>query len=253
VKTELLYDSVRQEAMTPRNGQGESDTTSDDEESDEGYDNETLAEAAYSSVVDCIDGLLKLSMAVRRPSMRTGLSKGHTFRKVDEETAVDLFDCFTAFDQDYIRSYLQTRRQDTAGPVLIQRLSEANNKRRRQFAYWAQRKLNLVRRTANTVSMLASEQQKQDLDLPIQPSSAYSRPTTATQLDPTRVNIDEDAQSVISTVSMSMTELVGNDDDMMVFPDPPDEYLKRDELKEFECPYCYTICSRRTLNVREWR
>lgn len=57
---------------------GEVDTVSDDD--DEGsldsYDDETTSETAFSSIVDCIDRLFRLSMKVRNPAMRIGLSKG---------------------------------------------------------------------------------------------------------------------------------------------------------------------------------
>ncbi len=60
----------------------EIDAVSDDEDSLDGFDNETTPEAAFASVVDCIDRLFRLSMKVRNPALRTGLSKGYAFSKL---------------------------------------------------------------------------------------------------------------------------------------------------------------------------
>ena len=56
------------------------------------YDDGTTIEAAIAGSVDCIDRPNSLSMEVRKTSARTGPSKAHTYREIDEETGLDLFD-----------------------------------------------------------------------------------------------------------------------------------------------------------------
>jgi hypothetical protein len=237
----------------------ETDALSDDGDSLDGYDEGTTAEAAFTSAVDCIDRLFRLSMKVRNPTTRTGLSKGYAFRKIDEDTGLDLFDCFAYhnIDEEHIKNVLQIykpRQSSTEGlaSYLVTRLAKANNQRRRQFAYWSQHKLNLVKRK-DKVKPIQQQQVRMPAMLQAPSISQHSKPTTATQLDHAKINLDDDAWSAASTMSMNIPELVDSSRDFIVFPDPPEKYASQEYLKEFECPYCYTICSRRLLNQREWR
>lgn len=242
-------------------GYGEVDALSDDEDSLSSYQDETTAVAAFASAVDCIDRLFRLSMKVRNPATRTGLSKGYAFRRVDEDTGLDLFDCFADrnIDEEHIKNILQVYKKGQnvtagSGSYLVSRLAKANNQRRRQFAYWSQHKLNSVRRSEKLKSM---QQQQVQVEIPAMlqaPSISHnSKPTTATQLDRAKINLDDDTQSVVSTISMNIPELTDTSRDFIAFPDAPEKYTSQEGLKEFECPYCYTICSGRVLNRREWR
>lgn len=181
-------------------------------------------------------------MKVRNPAMRIGLSKGYTFSKIDEDTDLDLFDCFVdrKIDHEHIKNILKVYNpsrswSDVSESYLIARLAKANVQRRRQFAYWSRHRLNLIY-----------------CDKKVKAFKQQSKPTTATYFDYTKVDLN-DAQSAVSTISMNIPEISNSSRDVVVFPDPPEKYASQEGLKEFECPYCATICSRRLLNRSEWR
>lgn len=223
---------------------------SDDEDSLDGYDDGTVAEAAFTSAVDCIDRLYKLSMKVRNPTARTGLSKGYAYRKIDEETSLDLFDCFAnlQIDEAHIKSvYFYKPGINESASYLLSRLAKANNQRRRQFAYWSQHKLNLVKRSRKIT--IPQKPFQMPPDIATSSASKYSRPTTATQLDRDKINLDD----AMSAISINIHDIMDSACDFIVFPDPPEKYTSQQMLKEFECPYCYTTSSRRLLNKQEWR
>ena len=182
-------------------------------------------------------------MKVRNPAMRIGLSKGYTFSQIDEDTDLDLFECFAdrEIDHEHIKNILKGYNPsqswaDISDSYLIARLAKANIQRRRQFAYWSRHRLNLVYRDKKAKV--------------IKPKS--SKPTTATYLDPNKVDL-HDSQSAVSTISMNIPESSNSSRDAITFPDPPEKYASQEGLKEFECPYCATICSRRLLNRPEWK
>lgn len=74
-----------------------------------------------------------------------------------------------------------------------------------------------------------------------------SQPSTATWLNPEKVKLDDD-MSAISTVSYLYSSEV-EDGDCVSLPAPP---KLSPEAKEFECPYCFTICPQKLLNKRNW-
>lgn len=142
VKLELLNAAENLDENAVYNESEEIEAISNDEDSLDDYDDETTAETAFVSVVDCIDRLFRLSMKVRNSIMRTGLSKDFAFRRIDEDTGLDLFDCFAErkIDEEHIVNILQLYNlsqglTDLQASCLVARLTKANNQRRRQFAY----------------------------------------------------------------------------------------------------------------------
>ncbi|EXJ84053.1 hypothetical protein A1O3_04720 [Capronia epimyces CBS 606.96] len=185
------------------------DDDDDDDDSDDdswdGFDDETLAQAAFKSVVDSIDRLFKLAMKVRDPATRTGFSRGYQYEQVDSESGVGLFESFQTqhIDEqhihDLLRSYPYPSKPDDKGKqidkynsYLVKRLAEANNKRRRLFAYWRHHKLNQVRH-AETVKERMMRQVQLGEGVAVMPpsTSARSKPTTATHRDYSKINIDD--------------------------------------------------------------
>jgi hypothetical protein len=81
--------------------------------------------------------------------------------------------------------------------------------------------------------------------------SEHSRPTTATHLDASKIKID-DAESVISTASAFLPSTAEDMEDIPI-PAPPEKFISQISLKEFECPYCFTICSKRDLSPPAWK
>jgi hypothetical protein len=78
-------------------------------------------------------------------------------------------------------------------------------------------------------------------------SFAPSQPSTATWLNAEKVRLDDD-MSVISTVSF-LPSSDGQDTDSVSLPPPPDI---GPEVKEFECPYCFTMCPQKLANQKNW-
>lgn len=257
MKSELL-DAGEHIDEDPATSEYEEVDAISDGDSLDGYEDGTTAEAAFASAVDCIDRLFRLSMKVRNPTTRIGLSKGYAFRRIDNDTGLDLFDCFADrnIDEEHIKNILRVYKlsqssTDGLASYLVTRLAKANNQRRRQFAYWSQHKLNLAKHS-DKMKTIQQQQVQMPAMLQVPSISQHSKPTTATQLDHAKINLDDDARSAVSTISMNIPELADSSRDIIVFPDPPEKYASQKDLKEFECPYCYIVCSRRLLNQREW-
>ena len=253
MKSELLNEAEYPDEGPTSDESGEIDESSGDEGSLDGFDDETTAKVAFSSVVDCIDRLFRLSMKVRNPTMRTGLSKGLSFRRIDDETGLDLFDRFAdlKIDEGHIENLFRAHYLGRIS-YLIARLTKANIQRRRQFAYWSQHRLKLGK-FCEKVNIIQGQRIQIPALVGVSAVSQYSKPTTATQLVHGKISLDDDAQSAISTVSVNLPELTDSFCDFDTFPDPPSNSGAQKDLKEFECPYCYTVCSYRLLNRRKWR
>jgi len=73
------------------------------------------------------------------------------------------------------------------------------------------------------------------------------QPSTATQLDHDKIVLDDNI-SVFSTSTYAVfsQELDGE----LRVPQPP---KKLREKKEFQCPYCHVLCSRRTAEKQAWK
>jgi hypothetical protein len=229
---------------------------SDDSDSLEGFDDETLAQAAFKSVSDSIDRLFKLAMRVRNPATRTGFSRGYHYDQFDPDSGMGLFNTF--LEQRIDERYIENLVNSYGKPVLegehdvtflVDRLAKANNKRRRQFAYWKHHKLNQVKHTEMAKQKIAQQLQFPGARAPS--TSGHSKPTTATYVDHTKIDL-EDSRSVFSTVSMMLPEPTKSEE-VLEFPPVPQKYVSDEDIKEFECPYCFTICSKRLLQKKLWR
>ena len=157
-------------------------------------------EAALQTVTDSLDRLFRLSIKLRSSSARINSSKAYRYEQVDDDTGVDLMQRFAEIDTLHIEALLTLLRQTTPEEVktdviLVARLAKANTRRRQQFGYWNRHKLKQVK---------GFQQVKKHIEVPQRGPrtvSGYSRPTTATYLDPMQAkDIDlTDAQSAITT------------------------------------------------------
>ena len=226
------------------------------------YDNGSISEAAFVSAVDVLDRLLRISMKIRNPRTRTGSSKAFQYTNVDPDTGVNLIDRYYDYDKSHVKEFLAHHCKDriieTEDHFLLERLARANMRRRQQFAYWSYHKLNLVRRSEETREKLITAVNR-DLTIPrlafatpmTDSMSEHSRPTTATHLDASKIKLD-DAESVISTVSAYLPSTAEGVEDIPI-PGPPEKFTSQIGLEEFECPYCFTICSKRDLLPSAWK
>lgn len=228
-----------------------------EDEDDASYQNMPLFEILTDSAGATIDRLYRLAFKIRNPSMRLGSSRALEYREVDQSTGIDLMKQFSAMDEQYIQDLLHSYSHSHAdNHFLIPRLAKANTRRRQQFRYWKKRRDAFER--LSTTDLVDEHddkrpepmaEERQNLLVPGQEPivMAPSQPSTATWLNPEKVKLDDD-MSAISTVSYLYSSEV-EDGDCVSLPAPP---KLSPEAKEFECPYCFTICPRKLLNKRNW-
>ncbi|KAL6876222.1 hypothetical protein HDV57DRAFT_510564 [Trichoderma longibrachiatum] len=88
------------------------DIESEDEGSDIESEMESDMDLLLDSVKDPIDRLYKMTVWIRNPATRLPSSKARNFQQIDQETKVDLFRSYEAFDYDYISSlFLQYEKE----------------------------------------------------------------------------------------------------------------------------------------------
>lgn len=193
---------------------------------------ELLAEAA-----DSITGLFKVSMILRRPEAIDRHSKTTTIGKYDRH-----------YGKDYIWHKVPFLRKENSGDEwLIERLGEANTRRREYFSYCEKHhgRLSYVpapdNRDTGAVSGEKEEIPKVRM-IPITRSVATSdlppsllAPTTATTFDENWQRDDEVDTRSQTSYSMSISSGV---EAAMRIPSQPKASING---KQFECPFCFTI------------
>ncbi|KAL3477340.1 hypothetical protein BJX99DRAFT_257591 [Aspergillus californicus] len=230
-------------------------TISDDssEEDFSSYKVEPLENEYIAIVFITMDRLYALSFKIRNPAMRTGLSRALTYTQVDQESGVDLIASFRQWDLQYVVELLRPYFQDLEpnSYFLVPRLAKANTYRRQQFKYWENRKAKFnYHHTAAALQHHASAQPSVSAEPRPVPMSTgshrgqLSEPSTATHLGPVTF---ADSETVVSTDSYAVVR--PETADTFVFPPPPEI---NSDTKEFECPYCFIMCGRRTLAKAAW-
>ena len=236
-----------------------SDTSSEDEETLMSYQGESISSIVLENIRLIIDRLYKLAFQIRNPATRMGLSKARDYRDVDQETGVDIMDCYAFFDLRHLvekaAQYGNKSRDECESNYLIQRLARANTDRRRQFAYWRRHKLKLdkaekavARNPRNKVNaqvrvsltLLKSHQGSE--------KNTLSGPSTATRLD--EINVNPTDTSSAYTSSSHGTLFKEDDQDTIKIPPLPEKYCSG---YAFECPYCYVLCSKRVSKTMAWQ
>jgi hypothetical protein len=250
------YDGVD----TSHSSQNDEVEDPDSEEEDfASYQDDSISEVLMGSISGTIDRLYRLSFKIRNPAMRIGLSKALTYHKVDESTRIDLIDQYAEADENHIReifrAFHHTSPDGFKDQYLIKRLAEANKRRRQQFGYWMERKANFERlsKPGNLeevvkVSVAPQDPQgNQNLPISSMPQLAPSQPSTATKLDVSKINLDDDSSVISTSTFVNMANEAHGD--QVSIPGPPMKYY---DDKEFECPYCFTMCPQKMLNKRLW-
>jgi hypothetical protein len=202
-----------------------------------------------------IDRLYALSFKIRNPTMRTGLSRATTYTQTDPKTGIDLIDEFKKWDVRFVMDVFldcspRWKGIDLEQHFLVARLAAANTHRRQQFKYWEKRKAKYEQ---GHVLMTADEDtlgpqldgHAQPTDTRISDPDQLSDPTTATYILPDMMSDDETVVSYESGVIVDDESL----SDINVLPPAPDV---SPGSKEFECPYCYIMCDRKTLHRKAW-
>jgi hypothetical protein len=139
--------------------------------------------------------------------------------------------------------------KDLKNHFLVQRLALANTYRRQQFKYWERRraKYDIYHRAAMTELGESGKARSTTDGLTASEHGLLSEPTTATGIG-AAILADLDNESMVSKASYVLKD--GDEaEETTILPPPPEI---DPEKKEFECPYCFILCSRKTLLPGAW-
>lgn len=257
-----------------------------EESSDSGDSTHPLSELCqrFLDIVDIIDNLYKLSRSIRTPVLHARPLKAASYKKIDKDTGVDVILEFRAVDLAYVTElFLQFRRDNKDLSIedrslgkkdyaLTERLANAITQRRQQFMYWKRHrdKLGIQAKVEDfDVQTIASLQQPTMLrGDPIQPKpkgipapdtvdtavkydviSTASRTALTATTATLFVTVDTASDKGQSTTSFATTarDLDGSKIELPSLP----KIVKPN--KDFECPYCFTICPAKYQTPRNWR
>jgi hypothetical protein len=221
------------------------DSESDDSEEDfSSFQAESLTQAYLNNLSSMVNSLYQVAFKIRNPAMRLGVSKAVKYEERDPDTGVNLIEAYASLDRAHIIELFGSfGHPEPEGHFLVHRLALANTRRRQQFRYWRRRRAqyesysNLVEQVPAILQPAEIHIDHENHNLGPRPV-APSQPSTATWLNATQVNIE--TTSVIST--KSFVNLDNEDSDIVPIPPP----AIRETAREFECPYCFTICPRKT-------
>ena len=251
-----------------RTGDGdESDGSVDSLDSDEkemlaSYEDESLSDMSLTRLESIIDRLYRLSFRIRNPATRLGTSKASKYHDIDNSTGIDLIQMLAEADRRHVHELLKQMSgaslDDFDDHYLVSRLSQANTLRRKQFGQWRRHRRKLEglshHEQASALEKHVSSSRRQPLladgnNAPtLLPSSENepSRPSTATRVADRHLDLD-DNRSIVSTSTYA--QLHDADATEVLMPPPPNV---PSHMKEFECPYCCILCSRKTFEKRMW-
>ncbi|KAF2181759.1 hypothetical protein K469DRAFT_691838 [Zopfia rhizophila CBS 207.26] len=262
----------------PRSEGSETDDDDDFFSEDEYDDSEASApktelEQRFRDIIDIVDNLYKLSMRIRSPTLRSRALKATAYQPKDPETGVDILQQYAHYDLQHTKELLRYLRNTNVGNAseggnfLIERLSKAITLRRRQFKYWRRHRDKMG---ASTVLEEVAEEPVAKKERPEVPQRHHTlevhpenpvvvaKKEAASEKAPTILSgteatqhhksLDEivDSQSVTSYTTTTR-DLTGRGIEL---PSPP---KAADGEKDFECPFCFTICPSRYGKMRPWR
>ena len=235
-------------------------TDSDSEDFDT-YAREPFAETALSNASRTIDRLYRLAFKIRNPATRIGFTKARNYQQIDAESGIDLIQAFRRFDfkhvQEVFLKYNPEADQDFADDFLVNRLAKSITQRRQQFKQWGSHRIKVetaskddnsfeLIKSSNPVRTRPVEEELLKVT-PHHDVAAPSVPSSATRIVDARINL-EDNTSVITT--STYVRLSQQPEYSIEIPELPKRLR---EEREFECPYCHILCSRRTARPQAWR
>jgi hypothetical protein len=241
---------------------------SQDEDSGEDEAPKTEVEQRFLDIVDIVDNLYKLSVRIRSPTLRSRSLKAASYRPVDPDTSIDVFEQYALFDLQHTRELLSHLRPDSSDQkneennYLIDRLSKALTLRRRQFKYWRRHRDKLGNSSdigGIRPQLLPAQQEVVEIGTPVgdrtlnvikAPTSEWMPKSLLSGTEATQHHhsLDEvaDNQSVTSYATTAR-DLTGRG---IKLPSPPKAATGE---RDFECPYCFIICPARYGKGRAWR
>ncbi|KAL8917295.1 MAG: hypothetical protein Q9172_005921 [Xanthocarpia lactea] len=235
--------SIGTAGTKPTGADDKSDDSDDDLDSDEeemlaSYQDDSLTDMLLVRLESIIDRLYRLSFRIQHPATRLGVGKASQYCDVDEDTNIDLMHMYAEADRTHVRELLKHISGTSADEYLVSRLSQANTLRRKQFGQWRRHKIKLK-------SSLRPEKPVEESKRPPGPRTLLL-PGNRNPSRPKHIDLD-DRSSLVST--STYVQLHDADATGITMPTPPRVPITKGE---FECPYCYILCSRKTLEKRNW-
>ena len=227
-------------------GDSDDDLDSDEEEMLASYKDDSLTDMVLVRLESIIDRLYRLSFRIQHPATRLGVAKASQYRDIDEDTNIDLMNEYAKADRAHVRELFERISGTSAGGYLISRLSQANTLRRKQFGQWRRQKMKRKSSLRPEKPVEESKRPPGSRTLLIPGNRNPSRPSTATAIADRHNDLD-DRSSLISTPTS--IQLHDADATGINMPTPPRVPITQ---REFECPYCYILCSRKLLEKRNW-
>ncbi|RPA74556.1 hypothetical protein BJ508DRAFT_34096 [Ascobolus immersus RN42] len=245
-----------------------------------------------TNISSAIDDLYKTAVYVRNPNSRTRYNKALAFRLVDPESGKDVFEQCLEFDIGHTKEFFLAQRRSVNAEyqeafsekdeALILRLGSTITRRRQQFRYWKSHRdklsgiaehialadISLAHRPGDFGNEEDTHQPRMELRLdssrydisgpvehrpeppPKGTSSHITGLTRTTATEATRFSkADCEEPSYAESIASFATTTV--DEYAVEYPDPPDDPIFND--KDFECPFCFTICPQRYRSKRVWK
>ncbi|PYI24162.1 hypothetical protein BO99DRAFT_439481 [Aspergillus violaceofuscus CBS 115571] len=240
-------------ALRQRDACAGDDLVEGSDSSDDGEIQILLVESATAT----IDKLYRLAFRIHNPALGLGLSRALEYELIDPETGVNVVDQLRQRDQPHVEelfaSYRSASPTNFQNHFLVLRLANANTRRRQHFGYWRKSKTKFTATTRPAVAgepatvPSAQPRKPAEPNAPLRPIPA-SRPSTATYLDASKIELENDV-SVNSSHSVVYSSQDDNSDPVQI--PPPPRHLLNGEV--FECPYCFTLCPRNMLEHGSWQ
>lgn len=238
-------------------------------------DEEDLMTMYTDDVIEINDELMKIAMQIRSPNSRKPRHKTYPSGETNHDEQDAYNGVLMSFRKKGIEQTLISARlralsidQAAATPVLrgsdeflVDRLSKANDFRRRQFEYWRRCRSHSVRATTNAAVVADAD----DPHEKVQPRAALI-PTAnvafgrSDQTGPKTVSIpsvpllapDFELRSVRSARTHQSRALTIHtpSGDLIAWPEVP-SFVPIG--KEFECPLCFFICPQEQRSGESWR
>lgn len=235
---------------------------SDEKEMVESYEDESLSDIILVRLESMIDRLYRLSFRIRNPATRLGTTKASGYRDIDKDTGIDLIEMFEAADRRHMQELLKQMSGASVDKpnnhYLVSRLSQANTLRRKQFGQWRRHRRKLEGLSRHEQDLASEKHVSGSKGQPLltdgnDPRTLQSsgdkepsRPSTATRIVDRYIDLD-DNRSIVTTSTYA--QLHDADATEVLMPPPPNV---PSHMKEFECPYCHILCSRKTFEKRTW-
>lgn len=239
-----------------------------------------------SAVSDINDNLFRLSRSIRAPVKHLRSMKASTFKMTDEETGIDFVRQFEEVDIGHTQElFLQLRRDAQHIPVkyqdlnaadlaFIKRLSRGISRRRQQFLYWRSHRKKIGAQADMDPSAFpkfppvpVSTIPLNDEEIKVLPSSAIPNKDSSQLTDKAKTEVSKPPTALTETTATAFippapvvndvqsvtsfaTTARGLDGSKVELPKLPKYIIPG---KDFECPYCQTICPSHYQSPRAWR